>query len=234
MAGLGVLAYRMTNRLKSEKKKPWTISVGILIIAALALSGTRGAWMGFAIGLLVLAGINFREALVESFAALGVIFSQFFLSPRFSRATGALSAKEGSLKIHLALWKAAWRMFLDHPLLGVGPGRFGAFFGNYHSLPFGGQPTWGNAHNLYLQTLAERGIIGFFALLFLLGTMVFRAFKIYRRDRSFLSLWFLSWIISLLFMNLTESAFGVAMIWMPTIALYAWMESEARGQGEKK
>ena len=233
MAGLGVLAFRMTERRKGEKEKPWTIAAGILILVALALSGTRGAWMGFVIGLSVFALINFRGVVVESFAALGVILSQFFLSPRFSKATGALNAKESSFKIHLALWKAAWKMFLDHPVLGVGPGRFGAFFGKYHSLPFGGQPTWGNAHNLYLQTLAERGIAGLCALFFLLGTMVFRALKIYRKERSFLSLWFLAWMFSLFFMNLTESAFGVAMIWMPTIALYAWMESENRLSGEK-
>jgi O-antigen ligase len=235
MAGLGILAFRIIARRKGEKEKPWTILAGILILAALALSGTRGAWMGFVVGLLVLAATEFRLARIELFAALIVIIPQFFFGPRFSQlAGGALSEKETSFKIHLALWKAAWKMFLDHPILGVGPGRFGAFFGKYHAIPFGGQPTWGNAHNLYLQTIAERGALGFCALLFLLGTMVFQAFKTYRRDRSFLSLWFLAWIAALLFMSLTESAFQVAMIWMPTIALYGWMESKSRVNGGKQ
>ncbi len=229
MSGLGILSWRMTRRRQGEKEKPWTMVSGILILSALALSGTRGAWMGFAVGLLVLAALDFRRVVFEFFTSLILIVSQFFLSPRFSQVSGgALSDRESSFKIHLALWKSAWKMFLDHPILGVGPGRFGVFFGRYHSLPFGGQSTWGNAHDLYLQSLAERGIIGFCALGFLLGSMVFQSFKIYRKEHSFLSLWFLSWIVSLIFMSLTESAFQVAMIWMPTIALYAWMESRNR------
>lgn len=229
MAGLGILSWKMTARRQGEKEEPWTILSGIFILASLALSGTRGAWMGFFIGIFVLAVLGFRFIIFEFFASLFLISSQFLFSPRFAQsAGGALSDKESSFKIHLALWKSAWKMFLDHPILGVGPGRFSSFFGQYHSLPFGGQPTWGNAHDLYLQSLAERGIAGFCALMFLLGSMAFQAFKIYRRDNSFLSLWFLSWITALVFMSFTESAFQVAMIWMPTIALYAWMESQSR------
>jgi O-antigen ligase len=70
----------------------------------------------------------------------------------------------------LPLWRAAWAMFLDAPLWGHGPHTFVELYRSYlHQL---GLPTsslvipW--AHNLYLEVLAERGIIGFIALAVLL------------------------------------------------------------------
>ena len=68
------------------------------------------------------------------------------------------------------LWRAAWAMFLDAPWWGHGPHTFVQLYRSYlHQL---GLPTsslvipW--AHNLYLEVLAERGIIGFIALAVLL------------------------------------------------------------------
>jgi O-antigen ligase len=68
------------------------------------------------------------------------------------------------------LWQAAWAMFLDAPWWGHGPHTFVQLYRSYlHQLDL---PTsslvipW--AHNLYLEVLAERGIIGFIALAVLL------------------------------------------------------------------
>jgi O-antigen ligase len=61
-------------------------------------------------------------------------------------------------------WAAAWSMFRDAPLLGHG----------LHTFDDSGIP-W--AHNLYLQTLAEQGIIGLLALLLLLSYAAGAAWK---------------------------------------------------------
>ena len=74
-------------------------------------------------------------------------------------------------RVHL--WRVALAMFSDHPLLGVGTGRFAFFFPEYSSLTpreFG--PFWGTAHSLYLQVLAEQGIVGLLALLLWIGTLL--------------------------------------------------------------
>jgi O-antigen ligase len=69
------------------------------------------------------------------------------------------------------LWWEAWKMFLDAPLLGHGPRSFGSKFIEYFDKfppPFYLQHRlhmyrtfvpW--PHNLYLELLAERGLIGF-------------------------------------------------------------------------
>jgi hypothetical protein len=58
--------------------------------------------------------------------------------------------------------------------------------------------------------------------------MAYLAWRMYQRSRSFLSMWFLSWIFALLFMSLTDCPWRRATIWMASIALYCWME---RGSG---
>lgn len=73
------------------------------------------------------------------------------------------------------IWLAALNMFRDAPLLGNGPRSFGLLFEEYFqtlTLP-GWLPAdprfapW--AHSLYLETLAEQGIIGFGALVAVLS-----------------------------------------------------------------
>lgn len=57
-------------------------------------------------------------------------------------------------------WHVAWREWTSHPVLGSGAGTFGAFWN-------GGRNRRGaqDAHNLYLETLAELGPIGLGLLL---------------------------------------------------------------------
>jgi O-antigen ligase len=68
----------------------------------------------------------------------------------------------------LQSFSAAWRMFLDHPLVGVGPGCFGFWYVPYWVSSFYGHPEFmgfpdhfAEAHNDHLQTLATTGIVGY-------------------------------------------------------------------------
>jgi O-antigen ligase len=68
-----------------------------------------------------------------------------------------------------AHWQAALSMFEAAPWLGVGFGNYAAAYPQF-SLP-----KWddalGHAHNYYLNVLAETGVIGFVAFLFLWGAV---------------------------------------------------------------
>ncbi|HVA67202.1 MAG TPA: O-antigen ligase family protein [Elusimicrobiota bacterium] len=222
MAVLGALALRISRRRAGQRAGALSAGFLLLALAALALSGTRGAWLGFFAGAAAIFLLEPRFAAPETVAAAAAIAAVVFLSPRFSHAEGSLNVKGPSFADHLSLWKTAWHMFLDHPLFGVGLSHFSTLFPKYHSVPFEGEIHFGNAHNLYLHQMAERGLAGLAALLLLLGTMARRAWLL--RRKSFYGLWFLIWIIAFLFLNLTESALQVGMAWMPTLALYCWME----------
>lgn len=67
----------------------------------------------------------------------------------------------GGFADRLAIWRAAWWMFLQAPVMGVGWGQFAwhdfefrALFGTQFLLPAQ------NAHNLPLHFLAETGLLG--------------------------------------------------------------------------
>lgn len=72
------------------------------------------------------------------------------------------------------VWEAAWQMFLDRPWLGHGPGMFKEFYVEYveragyvfADLEDRRPMNW--AHSLYMEQLAERGLLGFLALLLMI------------------------------------------------------------------
>jgi O-antigen ligase len=78
----------------------------------------------------------------------------------------------------LPVWSAAGRAFLDHPVLGMGPGLLYRQLGSYY--PPGGngwQPLQENAHNQFLQMAAETGGVGLAAFLLLVGRALLPVFR---------------------------------------------------------
>src|SRR5437763_12611975 len=74
---------------------------------------------------------------------------------------------------------ATWRVFLDHPLLGVGPGQFA----EHHSVEYGNrvgfieQRKTYRGHNLHLETLAETSVVGLLAFLSILVVIMHGLWK---------------------------------------------------------
>lgn len=75
-------------------------------------------------------------------------------------------------------WTGAWSLFTEYWLLGSGLWTFVEFYpqmGLMYSPP--------HAHNLYLQTAAETGLIGFSLLMFCLTILFFTVVKTFRKAR---------------------------------------------------
>lgn len=79
------------------------------------------------------------------------------------------SGSQAALRIppagRLQLWRTALRMALARPLLGVGPDNFRLVYGDY-----AGVSVWDStvhANNLYLEWLADTGLVGFAIFLWL-------------------------------------------------------------------
>lgn len=97
---------------------------------------------------------------------------------RFGAA--ASTTPGGTILLRLTLWKAAIKVFSDHPLTGIGPGVFRYVDQYYGSLWFGSTYPFVrglSAHNLFLHYLAESGIIGVLAMLSLFFNQFFHAAK---------------------------------------------------------
>jgi O-antigen ligase len=144
---------------------------------ALALTFQRAGYLALAAALAVLGGLVARRragraglvlaaavavAAVVALVALDVLVLGGRLAGRVARLADDPN--------RLRLWTTALRMAADHPLLGVGTGRYAFFFREYAgALATGFGPFWGTAHSLYLHLLAEQGVIGLASFWILFG-----------------------------------------------------------------
>jgi len=83
-----------------------------------------------------------------------------------------LDNPQNSITQRLDYWRTAFAVIKAHPLLGVGPGNFHEVFLKY-KVGFGTNTQY--AHNIFLHTWAETGILGFMALLYLITGFVIKA-----------------------------------------------------------
>lgn len=95
--------------------------------------------------------------------------------------------------IRLHLWRAAWEMFSYSPLLGIGLGRYYTLFPAFYPGP---PEAWsqfnvnrGNAHSIYIQPLAEQGLLGLLSFLLLMGVLLTIALKMLKGETEKERLW---------------------------------------------
>lgn len=221
------------------RRAAWIL--GALLALALILSNTRGALLGLTAGLAAL-GVAVPALRRKAFIGLLAVPVAFLIMER-TYATRSLLAEFPELNystlsssarspqyLRLILWKAAWRMGLDHPWTGVGPNNFRAAFPTYQSGPVDGrEASWGSAHNLYLHQFAERGSIGLAALASVLGALWWTALERVRRDPDAWNLWAFGATTAFLAVNLTEVAFQTELLWM--LVFYVWSRAQAPRSG---
>lgn len=164
----------------------------VLLATGLLLSQSRGAWIAAlpALGLVIwlrrrAAGLWGRLLAVTVLAiALALLINSTALQGAVT--VGSLAVRDvaaatsgaepaGTLGPRLDYWRGALGIARDHPWLGTGPGTFGNAYPAYQSNPVNYSRY---AHQILLQTLAEAGVLGLAALLWLLavtGVVVWRS-----------------------------------------------------------
>jgi len=147
-------------------------SLGLALVSwfALLVTGSRGAWLGAAGGVVALIVLvwrlagpslpTLRSSRRRLIPAIGLGGMAVLLLP--SLAGRLLSGDAGRIE----LWSAAWAMFAGSPIVGVGPG---AWPGLRAATPISDDhlAVVATSHNSVLQILAETGLIGGLAALWL-------------------------------------------------------------------
>lgn len=157
------LALRRRAEATSRVVFGWLAAV---LLVGLVLTISRGAWLGLATALMLWPLLAGRAPLARRvvlsfgiFAALLFAGSALYVfSPKVQDRLGSLILEAGE-RSRPVLWRAAWRMFRDEPVLGTGAGSFNLKFEPYRPEGFLNEPVW--AHNDYLNTLSDYGLIGF-------------------------------------------------------------------------
>lgn len=134
-----------------------TFSKGSLFLAApamLLVLGGGGFWL-----------LRRQQRAVTPLVALGALLllgalalTPFIGAERFQRL---LDFEQGTGFLRVQLWRSAWQMAIDHPLLGVGPDQFLYYYRSGYLLPEAWQePNLNHPHNLLLDGWTRLGIPG--------------------------------------------------------------------------
>ena len=171
--GVGITTSRPATRLLC-------VVSGSLLLAALAESFSRGAWIGALAGLVALAVLSppsrgplARVSLVG--AGIGALLTTLGSSLSSAVATRLASIPEASGNPYderTLIWAESLRQLQDRPLTGQGPGSFAEAA---QSAPGGAALETEHAHNLLLTIAAEYGLVGLLALLALVAGLIVMA-----------------------------------------------------------
>jgi len=136
---------------------------------------SRGGFLGLiAVGIFMLfiklPGIS-KKKFILILTVLASIFGTYLgteykerIQTIFEESSSDLSAGSG----RIAVWRQCIEIAKDHPIIGVGPGAFGAAYGHYlENDKFEGELSreavggaWHTAHNSFLLVLTEMGVPG--------------------------------------------------------------------------
>jgi O-antigen ligase len=181
-----------------------------LFLVALALAGSRSAWLylaAFIVIALVLLALR-RDGESRRLAGVAVGLPVAYIAAQWLVALPILLPAEGAamqtaadrlfetvrgFQTRLQLWREAWQLFVAAPLLGSGLGQFA--WQHFLEQALSGELTtsrvFNHAHNIVVQLLAEFGVAG----VLLVGAPVLAWIADLRGVRLTLEWW---WILALL------------------------------------
>lgn len=179
------------------------VSLTVLLLVGLGLSYCRAAWISvvgaIAVYLLVRLGVRMRWLVISAALLLGLFFafqddimyelgknkqdSSFTLADQV-KSISNISTDASNLE-RLNRWNAAFRMWKDQPLTGIGPGAYQFIYGPYQrsdmmTIISTNDGDMGNAHSEYIGPLTEQGVPGallmlaIFVATFITGERVYR------------------------------------------------------------
>jgi O-antigen ligase len=134
-----------------------------LTLAALVMTGSRGAWLGAAAGVLLLLAWGIRErglgGLIPADRRRRVLLGAGLLVLAIPVGVLVVGRLLGSDAGRVELWRAAWSIFTSAPILGGGPGSWPDL---HAGQPISG-PTYAvlyTPHSSLFLILAELGLVG--------------------------------------------------------------------------
>ena len=168
------------------------LAAAALALAAIVLTYSRGAAVAVvlvAVFLALIRQVRWRHLALGAVAAVAAVS---IMAPEFLERVGSIGDvdevadtggdADGALVGRATANLAAWHVFLEHPVVGVGPERFfhdhSQRAGNEVGLRFFETPR--RAHNLYLEVAADLGVVG---LVSFLGATVGTVVALDRRRR---------------------------------------------------
>lgn len=205
---------------KNKIKKSIYSLISMIIVVDIVLTWSRNAFIGVAIGAVILA-IIFTWKLIFIIGP-AVVISLFI--PKIShRILDIANSSQNESRIYL--WKTALKMIKEHPVLGVGNGNYVSLYDTYvKKYPELKYPwfTHRPSHNSYLKVTSELGILGIVSFVCMLVFSLLRVKQAASSAKDKFYRYFCTGIfasmVGFYFMNISDNLFFV-----PKTTAYFWI-----------
>ena len=187
--------YMLKSNSLSKFNKFFYLSCLVVFTVALVVSSSRGGLLGFVAMLLALVLFSerpVRNMLVTLTLAVVVGTSALSLLPKdYVDDMETISDKGNSTRnLRFMHWTAAYEMFKDNPILGVGPGNYPwnsdrYFHYSRHFNPSARNRSGRQSHSLYFTLIPETGLVGICLFVTILLRILTRAKKILKERVHF-------------------------------------------------
>lgn len=204
-------------------------------LIACILSGTRGALLGWFAGLIILLlSHGLLTARIKKVIVLLMVLVPISLAlipgykSRINVAYNSIVHSENeqykltSTGLRLKMWSAAWSMFKDNPVLGVGLDGYEL---EIKAMAENGEvdemlTKFDHPHNIYLAVLANMGLLGFSALMLVLLVPFAHFYKqLHTHQGNMYAMMGVSLVVMYAVFGLTEAIFEIQKI----TAFYVFM-----------
>jgi O-antigen ligase len=173
----------MVTQTKGLTKSILSLS-SVLIAAGVYFTQTRGPWIGFGLVLLIFL---FTKTTMRKFAFIVVLIisvtATIGTAKKFSLTKGTLfSERQNTVVDREISYLTTVKMIVDHPILGIGFGKFNKEWSNYFrgnkNIDFGG---FDGSHNTFLTMICELGSIGFVIYFIMFYKLVSFCYTTYKK-----------------------------------------------------
>jgi O-antigen ligase len=202
----------------------------VAILLGIAFSFTRAAWVATALVVPIALGVwavwhGLRKGLAMAGGILGIVVVSVVASGAATNWTRHLVSvteeRNASNLERLNRWSAALEMARTHPWIGVGYGAYPDVYRIYRRKAIVTEQVFYRmgVHNELLRLLAETGVVGFSAALWLLAVVAAGAWRVYARredpERGLLALAILAGLATYAVHSLFNSYLGVDKVTIP-------------------
>jgi O-antigen ligase len=185
-AGLMMLVSLMTLAqllLRTQRRQGlWALPALLISVAALAMTQTRSAWLGFLAGCCVLLGLH-KKVFLLTVPLLVLVVFLLVPQPVKTRALSIIDRRGITAQERLSMWHSGLHIIRDHLWTGVGMGAMVDMYRLYREPDSPVDPTRriGHLHNNLIQVAAERGLLGLACWLWIWLAYGYETGRIYRR-----------------------------------------------------
>ena len=223
-----ILTLSLHKSQLSKKIRILLFFIILINIPAVIFENTRIVWLELAIifPLIILFSIKSKLKAISLIILLAVYsLSIFSISPssinRVSSIPDTNYANQSNYE-RILMWESATKMFIDHPVSGVGLGNYYEEYMSTYRSPLS-RETQGHPHNVLLAFLSETGLLGTSGYILLFIYLYYYTITNYIRNKDAFSLAFLSCLLAFTINSLTDSIFcqlgykgNTALFWIFT------------------